>query len=631
MTQARLRLHVPAARWWLLGSFLLFLAGFAGVNLYLDHVRLERREQERLLTQARVIAENMETRLTTANLALEELRDEFARNQRYAVTTELRSHFEMLARVMPGIRTLSILDAHGRLIASNRRELVDSDLSQRAYFKMARRQADPDTLYISPPFKTILGVYAINIVRSIVGPQGEFRGVVSATLDPDYFRSLMASVLYAPDMWDAIAHGSGVLFLMQPQRETVQGANITQPDSFFSRHRDSGKQASVMSGLAHATGQMRLIAVRTVAPPSLHMDVPLLVGVSRDLDVLYQPWRKNALIQLLLLAAVAMVSILGMYAYQRRKQRLERQAAQAREQADRFSLALDRMPTYIYMKDRARRYVYANKPTLELFGCTAEELAGSPDSRFFPPETVARLHEIDSRVLEQDADTAEEVIVDTPDGQRRVYWEIKTPIYEGNDRSRVWGLCGISTDITERKALEGKLEQQAHLDYLTGLSNRRHFMEQGETELARAQRHGHLLSVFMLDIDHFKQFNDTYGHKAGDQVLQKLAEVMRATLRTVDILGRVGGEEFAVLLPETALAEAVEVAERLRQAVEQAPVVFEAGLPQHFTVSIGVTTQRVRETNLDILLNEADRALYRAKEAGRNRVVAANQGTPDEA
>ena len=625
MTQSRSRLHAPAARWWLLGLFLLCLAGFAGVNLYLEHARLEQREQERLLTQARVIAENMETRLTTANLALAGLRDEFARNQRYAVTPELRSHFQMLARVMPGIRTLNIIDARGRLVASNRADLIGADLSYRDYFKLVQAHPDPTTLYVSRPFQTILGIYAINVTRAIVGPRGEFRGVVTATLDPDYFRSLMASVLYAPDMWDALAHGDGTLFLMQPERESLRGMNLAQPGSFFTQHRDSGRDISIMSGMVYSTREQRLMAQRTVNPATLKMDVPLVVAVSRDLDALYQPWRQNALLQLFLLATMAAVSILGMYAYQRRQQRLERQAAQAREQAERFSLALDRIPTYIYMKDRQRCYVYANKPTLELFGCTAAELNGSPDARFFPPQTVARLHEIDTRVLEQGADTAEEVIVDTADGQRRVYWEIKTPIYEDGDRSRIWGLCGISTDVTERKALEQQLERQAHLDYLTGLNNRRHFMELAEIELARAQRHGHPLAVFMLDIDHFKQFNDTYGHKAGDTVLQALARIMRDTLRTADILGRVGGEEFAGLLPETDLTEAQEVAERLRLAVEQAAVVFEAGLPQHFTVSIGVSELPDKASNLDILLNAADRALYRAKDAGRNRVVTAGQ------
>jgi diguanylate cyclase (GGDEF)-like protein/PAS domain S-box-containing protein len=615
----------------MLGLFLLLLAGFVGTNLYLEHGALEKREQERLLTQARVIAENMETRLASANLALEAVRDQFASGQRYSSSPDLVIHLQMLVRVMSGIRTLNILDARGRLIASNRVDLIGTDLSHREYFKLARAHPDVDTLYVSPPFETILGVYAINISRVIAGPKGEFRGLVTATLNPEYFRRLMDSVLYAPDMWDALAHGDGTLFLMQPEREQLRGMNLAQPGSFFTRHRASGQDISILSGTVYSTGEQRLMAQRTVNPAALKMDVPLVVAVSRDLDAVYQPWRQNAAFQLVLFVVVATVSLLGMAAYQRRQRKLERQAAEARAMAERFSLALDRIPTYIYMKDRGRRYVYANKPTLELFGCAAGELAGSPDSRFFPPEAVARLHEIDARVLEQGADTAEEVVVDMPDGQRRVYWEIKTPIYEDGDHTRIWGLCGISTDITERKALEGQLEQQAHLDYLTGLNNRRHFMEQGETELARAQRHGRALSILMLDIDHFKQFNDTYGHKAGDQVLQKLAEVMHETLRTVDILGRIGGEEFAVLLPETGVAEAVEVAERLRRNVEQASVVFEAGLPQHFTVSIGITTQREKETNLDILLSEADRALYRAKDAGRNCVVAASDGGAGEA
>jgi diguanylate cyclase (GGDEF)-like protein/PAS domain S-box-containing protein len=609
----------------MLGLFLLLLAGFVGTNLYLEHGALEKREQERLLTQTRVIAENMETRLASANLALEAIRSQYIAGRRYSSSSDLIVHLQMLVGAMPGIRTFIILDEHGKMIASNRTELIGRNFGHREYFTAAKARPDPATFYVSPPFETVFGVYVINITRAIIGPQGEFRGIVTATLDPGYFRNLMDSVLYAPDMWDALAHGDGTLFLMQPERETLRGMNLAQPGSFFMQHRASGQDISIMSGTVYSTGEQRLMAQRTVNPAALKMDVPLVVAVSRDLDAVYQPWRQHVFFQLSMFAIVAGMSLLGMTAYQRRHRKLEQQTAAARAMADRFSLALDRIPTYIYMKDRRHRYVYANKPTLELFGCTAEDLAGSPDSRFFPPEAVARLHEIDSRVLEQGADTAEEVVVDTPDGQRRVYWEVKTPIYEGDDRSRIWGLCGISTDITERKALEGQLEQQAHLDYLTGLNNRRHFMEQGEIELARAQRHGRALSIFMLDIDHFKQFNDTYGHKAGDQVLQKLAEVMRETLRTVDILGRIGGEEFAVLLPETGLSEASEVAERLRRGVEQAAVVFEAGLPQHFTVSIGVTTQREKETNLDILLSEADRALYQAKDAGRNRVVASHR------
>ena len=145
-------------------------------------------------------------------------------------------------------------------------------------------------------------------------------------------------------------------------------------------------------------------------------------------------------------------------------------------------------------------------------------------------------------------------------------------------------------------------------------------MEQGEVELSRAIRYDAPLSVLMLDIDYFKSVNDTYGHQVGDIVLQVLSKVCQDTLRQVDIAGRLGGEEFAVILPETTNTEALEVAERLREAVANMEVKMPVGLPMHFTVSIGVTSLQDKNINLDMLLNQADKALYEAKETGRNKV-----------
>ena len=167
--------------------------------------------------------------------------------------------------------------------------------------------------------------------------------------------------------------------------------------------------------------------------------------------------------------------------------------------------------------------------------------------------------------------------------------------------------------------LEEELKRQARIDYLTGVANRGHFMDQAEQELARAVRYSNDLSIFMMDIDHFKQVNDRYGHKIGDSVLKKLAQVCLNTLRTVDILGRIGGEEFAILLPETNMAEALEVAERLRQEIASSRLPLEEGLPVQFTVSIGVSSLATSDDNIDVLLNAADKALYKAKEAGRNQ------------
>jgi diguanylate cyclase (GGDEF)-like protein len=170
-----------------------------------------------------------------------------------------------------------------------------------------------------------------------------------------------------------------------------------------------------------------------------------------------------------------------------------------------------------------------------------------------------------------------------------------------------------------------ELQNQAHTDFLTGLANRRHFLELAELEVTRSIRYGSPLAAFMLDIDLFKKVNDTYGHKVGDLVLKRLSGIVLEALREVDVAGRFGGEEFAILLPETDGKQAVEVAERLRQLVESTPVILENGLPLKFTVSIGISSFAGKETNIDTLLNLADQALYKAKNSGRNKVVMEGQ------
>jgi diguanylate cyclase (GGDEF)-like protein len=190
-----------------------------------------------------------------------------------------------------------------------------------------------------------------------------------------------------------------------------------------------------------------------------------------------------------------------------------------------------------------------------------------------------------------------------------------------NADGKAMRLVGTAQDITERKHLEDELKRQARTDFLTGLSSRGHFLEQSELELSRAIRYDNALSIFMIDIDFFKQVNDNHGHKMGDTVLKKLAEVCGNMLRDVDIVGRIGGEEFAILLPETDKNEATEVAERLRTAIANAKVSLSTGGQSlHFTVSIGVASLASKGDNLDALLNLADKALYEAKNSGRNRV-----------
>ena len=169
-------------------------------------------------------------------------------------------------------------------------------------------------------------------------------------------------------------------------------------------------------------------------------------------------------------------------------------------------------------------------------------------------------------------------------------------------------------------ALKETAEKQAQTDYLTGLLNRRHFSELAERELARMARFEHPGTLLMLDIDHFKSVNDTHGHATGDLVLQAVARTLEAALRTVDIVGRVGGEEFAVLLIATQGDAALEAAERVRSLVAAAEVTSEHGATVRVTVSIGVAPAHAGVMHVTDWLAEADKAMYAAKMSGRNRV-----------
>lgn len=199
----------------------------------------------------------------------------------------------------------------------------------------------------------------------------------------------------------------------------------------------------------------------------------------------------------------------------------------------------------------------------------------------------------------------------------------KIPYYFTGHRTQIDShdyLVGIGTDITERHELEQELEHQARIDLLTGLNNRRHFLYLAEQELKRAQRYQRRPAMLMLDLDEFKAINDQYGHQAGDDVLRAIGEVLRRALRDSDIAGRLGGEEFAILLPESDGENTFGMADRLRREIAATPIPSEHGGTLYVTTSIGVATSSAENTDLDQLFNQADKALYDAKRGGRNRV-----------
>jgi diguanylate cyclase (GGDEF)-like protein len=182
----------------------------------------------------------------------------------------------------------------------------------------------------------------------------------------------------------------------------------------------------------------------------------------------------------------------------------------------------------------------------------------------------------------------------------------------------------LEKEILERRELEAQLRQMATTDGLTGALNRAGFMTLAQGALARDRRPGLLLALMMLDVDHFKSINDRYGHAGGDLALQHLVAQLEGGTRRSDLLGRLGGEEFAILLPEIAPEEAERIAARLVAHVARSPVTFGARSID-MTVSIGLTFATASDGSIDQIIARADDALYRAKASGRNRVVKDHQ------
>jgi len=251
----------------------------------------------------------------------------------------------------------------------------------------------------------------------------------------------------------------------------------------------------------------------------------------------------------------------------------------------------------------AHRFFGADPAVLGIL--SAEQVYSDPQQRgalLKEMERCGRVDGFEARVRLADGELRDVLIAASPivvDGEEQV-------------------MAGV-VDITSRKAMEAYLERLASTDALTGLANRYRFFAVAEQELKRAARYGRPLAVAMADLDHFKRINDTCGHEAGDYVLTAFSVLCRQILRPSDLIARFGGEEFALLLPETGLSGAVALAERLRAATETLPMP-DGRLAGGISISIGVTVVHPGETSVDTALSRADRALYAAKQGGRNRV-----------
>ncbi|WP_215409170.1 response regulator [Janthinobacterium sp. JC611] len=391
--------------WLFLLLGLLIVAGALAYAHLAEAARHDAAERERLSVLTALLAKNIEVDLAATNLVLGGVISDYLAAGATANSGQaLPRRLAALVDAMPGVRTMLVIDASGKPVATSIPELAKQDVSHRSYFQTARDAPDARMLYISAPFRSFKGDLVITASRMVQDRQGRFAGVVVATFDPEYFTAKFRTAMYTADVWAVLVHGDGRQFLNYPLK-SANGGNLDVPGSFLRRFRDSGYQAGVLSGVeiadASGTAAPRVMAMARIAPAALHMDRALIIGLSREEAAIAAPLRQQALGYLVGFAILALAGASLLFWSQRRRrqqaawhaeQERERQAMQAVSDSEtRFRTLIEDAPVAIAIL-RHGRFIYSNPRYRRLHGYTAQDnLNGLPWSAMISAQSQAAL------------------------------------------------------------------------------------------------------------------------------------------------------------------------------------------------------------------------------------------------
>ena len=451
---------------------LLTLASAIGFGVYQEHERIDTEERQQLATQANVLDENLTRQLMSANAAIDAIGHDLSwqlaqQNGSFLVSRRVHA----LGDVMIGSRTLIVMNANGDAIASNQDVLVGQNFRAGQQFQTMRQGGDPKTLYVSPPFKTPLGTYAISVGKVIVDKAGRFDGVILATLDPEFFKSLVKSVRYANDVQASVIHGDGKMFFSTDETLDLINVDLSrQAGSFFNRHVKSGRELSIFSGHADTASEARLAALRTIGPGPTAMSKPLVIAVSRTLPAIYAQWRQQTLMKAGRLGLLTLLITLAMLFYQRRQRAfiLVSKAKEAEQlqaailaKSERFIRTItDAMPSLVAYWDLDLRCRFANKAYVSWFGRSPEQLIGTTIMDLMGAALFALNEPFIKGALAGEAQRFERVLTKA-DGS--IGYTSANYIPDIGAHGEVMGFFVLVNDVTQYKETEAELKMAARV------------------------------------------------------------------------------------------------------------------------------------------------------------------------
>jgi diguanylate cyclase (GGDEF)-like protein/PAS domain S-box-containing protein len=352
-----------------------------------------------------------------------------------------------------------------------------------------------------------------------------------------------------------------------------------------------------------------------------------IILVTKTQEEVLAGWRSAAIARTgFVLGLVILIVVIGFYLV-RQLVKGERMAAAVASKEASFRVLAEGSSDMVTRVSLDGRVQYASPSSVRILGWQPDQLVGTPALAGINAEDLPHVEEAVRALRQGEVEDARITYRARHRRKSEVWVESALRVTRGSD-GEIDGVVAVLRDVTQQKDLEGRLETLATEDGLTGLFNRRHFDERLLQEFGRAYRDHTSLGILMIDLDHFKQYNDEYGHLAGDECLRMFARIMQAeALRTTDLAARYGGEEFVMLLPNTDAGGCVRIGERIRRALREAAIPHVLNLPSGLvSASIGGAICRPgleRTAGPASLIDAADRALYSAKDGGRDRLVMA--------
>ncbi|UQR67692.1 EAL domain-containing protein [Bradyrhizobium sp. C-145] len=513
----------------------------------------------------------------------------------------LRSKIEAL----PYMGGVNVIDAEGNLVNSSTAwPAPNVNVADRAYFRTFKYDPYSPDVLIEPLHSRISGAWTILIVRKILGPSGEFLGVVGRGIEPANFEKFFASVVLGEGASISMLHRDGTLLARYPLSSELMGRNFkTGP---FSHQRVFGLDHFAGRFVSPIDGDDRLISSRALP------HFPILIMATMTRAAALADWREQIGI-LISVAASSALAIAGVLIAIVRKlleqHRLSRERLTLEKQ--RLDRAVNNMTQGLLLFDAERRLVICNQRYIEMYGLSVETV--KPGCSFHDiiahrkatGSFTGNVDDYVARVL-RDIHLRNSMVVDTSDG--RSIQIVNEPLADG-------GWVATHEDITERRRTEERITHLAHYDALTDLPNRAMFHEHLREELGTIAD-GEEIAVHYIDIDEFKGVNDALGHLVGDELLKSVAQSLRRCAGPMDFVARLGGDEFAIV--QSAVTSLEEVNELVARVFETIRMPFDC-MGHHLTTdaSIGIALAPRHGTALDQILKNADMAMYAAKAAGR--------------